>query len=200
MTLDKHFKKKIRARMEKTGESYSTARAMLVRLGDVGSLSERATAAEAAPLTVRSSTPDSDLIPFEAVDLDVESEYVPVAETRPDGSGTADDEAREDEMPWEYDAREAVELALQEARFEVDEDDESIVFLPSLDFGGKHSRDLEFRSVKELVAELRERAHDAWYGSVPFDGGPVFDFPGDDLIYRMLSKYRAELTKLGWEL
>lgn len=102
--------------------------------------------------------------------------------------------------PWDVDARLAVKNALEEATFNRDGDG-SVVTLPSRDDGTKHPSDVECRSVKDLVDELRERAETAWCGSVPADGGdPLFDFDGDGLVYDVLDGYRSKLAKLGWKL
>lgn len=215
MTIQKTFKKQIRARMDKTKESFSVARAMLLRSQPDGSVEEpqpsdaipagvtktgKEVAADPQPLSAQ-STADSDLVPYYEIDLDQETESQVETEAVSGDDGSTEDESGDHEMEWEFRAREAVEKSLQDATFEIDEDDESVVTLPNPKDGHDyHSSGVECRSVKGLVDELRERAEAAWYGYVPWDGGAAFEFPGDDLIYAALSEYEDELDKLGWEM
>lgn len=139
------------------------------------------------------------LFPIE-LDLDEVDAFPPPTESDDAYDGPPRSEPREDEMDWEFDAREAVESSLREAKFDVNDDDEGVVTLPRVNDGDKYGGDVECYSVEELVDELRERAAAAWHATVPLDNGPAFEFPGDDLIYQALSDYEDELAKLGWEL
>ena len=216
MTLDKDFKKLIRARMDKTGESYSVAREMLLRLRRAGTSAgepkfggtdvpadglkagDAKVAGAIAPLDkgVKGTT---DLVPYQ-MEIDLDAEPLSAAEPDSEDEGPTEEESDDPEMEWESNAREAVESALREGTFSVDEDDEGVVTLPRVEDGSNHMSDVECRSVESLVDELRERAIAGWQSAVPWENGAVFEFPGDDLIYEALSDYEDELAKLGWEL
>lgn len=204
MTRNKQFKREIRKRKSKTGESYSVARITLLQQKSAGSTTDRPSKSPVEPL--RPSSGPSDLVPFEFdLDLDespvnsihseVESPSTPASEN----DDSFSDEDEEYPPPWEEDAREAVELALAAASFEL-EDEEGVVRMPDSHDGSKHPQPVECWSINELRDELMERAETAWCGSVPWEGGPVFEPDCENIVDDALSKYRERLSELGWEL
>ncbi len=192
MTCNKHFKQKIRDRMSKTGESYTAALHALSQQPGAGSL------------TSEPSNP-SDLVPFE-VEIDLDEQLENGVHSDTEGSFTPESEPgdpfRDDDehsSPWEEEAREAVESALAEASFEL-EDDEGLVWLPATYDGSKHPHPVACRSIDALRDELLERAESAWCASVPWEGGPVFDPDCASMVADVLNQYHDQLADLGWDL
>lgn len=138
------------------------------------------------------SNNDTDLVPYETDPALLEAEHDPpsVAHSSPEDEGELD--------PREIDARKAVRSTLREATWDPKA---GIVTLPSYEDGSNHPQERHCDSLKYLVDELRVRAERAWTDGVPGEGSaPLFDFPGNDLVYDVLDEFRRELAKMGWKL
>jgi hypothetical protein len=97
----------------------------------------------------------------------------------------------EDDSPWEAEAREAVEHALDELTFDFED---GVAVAP-------HERgQTVFEDLDSLVSHLSEVYDEAWYANVPFEGGEaVFESDGlGEASEALDGRYPEELDRLGW--
>ena len=103
----------------------------------------------------------------------------------------ADDEDDEDDglMPWEYDAKEAIDAAVASAKFSTKSKTVTI------DYDDHHD---VCHSYEELNASLRDIGESAWQEQVPFDGGEaVFEY-NDTYEHDAIVSIEDKLEKMGW--
>ncbi len=102
--------------------------------------------------------------------------------------------AEPEEMPWERHARRAVCQALEDADWDFDEGTVTI-----------YDRDdrriyTTVDSLEDLQTELEKIAENAFRGSVPWKGGPLFTRDSSAIAQEELEAYEENLKQLGWEL
>jgi hypothetical protein len=105
-----------------------------------------------------------------------------------------------DLMPWEVDARQAIERIMDQAEWDYEARN---VALPIA--GPRGDMMLEaFYSLDELRDHLEEVATSTWLTAVPFDASePVFDADPDEIaamVRDVLVGHTLRLTRLGWSL
>jgi hypothetical protein len=91
----------------------------------------------------------------------------------PDKDEAEEPDGDDGEMPWESDAREAVERVLAEAEFD---EVRGVIYAPtSEDHRGDEVIE-GFDSLDDFIRTLRELSDEQWYANVPFDeGAAVWD-------------------------
>lgn len=88
----------------------------------------------------------------------------------------------EGEMPWESRAREAIEHAIGQAKFD---EVRGVIYAPT---GEDHRGDEvieEFATDGDFLMRLEEIGDEEWYNHVPHDEGPVFESFAKDLAYSL---------------
>jgi hypothetical protein len=81
------------------------------------------------------------------------------------------------EMPWESEARDAINQALDAAEYD---EIRGVVYA---------NRAEEFDSVDEFLSHLIEIGEEQWYAYVPYDDGPVFEPDVDGMAQRLLENH-----------
>ncbi len=93
-------------------------------------------------------------------------------------------------LPWEDEARQALQRALDGLTFDVEEG----VVQADDDYGPT-----TFKSLDALTAHLEEIYDELWYANVPFDSGEaVFDSDAGDQVTEALEVFQEKLEQLGW--
>lgn len=101
----------------------------------------------------------------------------------------------ESELTWEIEARAAMEAAMRVAEWDYAHKQVTIQLENVRD--GEVS--VEAHSKAQLVGCLEDEAENAWYASVPFDGGAaVFDFDPAWVAEYLEDNFNEELRKMGW--
>jgi len=98
----------------------------------------------------------------------------------------------DDRMPWEKNAEDAVDHALENADFD---DVRGAITIQDLDY-----RWVECDNLEDLTFKLTELYEDAWYGSVPFDSGEAvfkgdpYGYVGDAIAHRDIEDFYIAIS------
>jgi len=96
------------------------------------------------------------------------------------------DEFEHSEMPWESEAREAIEHALDDVMYD---EIRGVIYAATTHNHRGDAIPEEFGSIDELLSALIEIGEEQWYAYVPYDDGPVFEPELEYIAQQLASKH-----------